>query len=230
MVNSCDFIRHSLFKFHYSTRKEPSADPAKEMFPWHGACVFSPNLPVFTFPAPTIPETSDGASKTKKQEQYKTESNFCHPLTLGLRLAADPSAGRGNVYSQFSSQAVPPIQSFLLEVIDLAIQVADDVLGGLDGGLAVSLALPSLDAVNLLLAAAQFGCDLVTDSAVLGAVLVAVHDELHTAGLTGAVLLGAVLAEGAPLVVAAAVKGLVKEAHFEMVELRLKRQYVRQEE
>jgi hypothetical protein len=192
-------------------------------------CV-SPNLPVFTVPAPTIPETSDGASKTKKQEQYKTESNFCHLLSLGLRLAADPRAGRGNVYSQFSSQAVPPIQSFLLEVIDLAIQVADDVLGGLDGGLAVSLALPSLDALDLLLAAAQFGRDLVADAAVLGAVLVAVHDELHTAGLTSAVLLGTVLAEGAPLVVAAAVKGLVKEAHFETVGLQLKRQCVWQDE
>ncbi|KFY30005.1 hypothetical protein V494_08330 [Pseudogymnoascus sp. VKM F-4513 (FW-928)] len=139
-----------------------------------------------------------------------------------MKRLPDPGAERGDVCSQFHSQAVPPIQSFLLEVIDLAIEAADDVLGGLDGGLAVSLALPSLDAVDLLLAAAQFGRDLVTDAAVLGAVLVAVHDELHAAGLTGAVLLGTVLAEGAPLVVAAAVKSLVEEAHFEMAELQLK--------
>ncbi|KFY76779.1 hypothetical protein V498_09502 [Pseudogymnoascus sp. VKM F-4517 (FW-2822)] len=117
-----------------------------------------------------------------------------------------------------------------VKVCDLAIEALDDILGGLDGGLAVSLALPSLDAVNLLLTSAQFGRDLVTDAAVLRAVLVAVHDELHATGLTGAVLLGTVLAECAPLVVATAVKGLVEEAHFEMVELQLKRQYVWQEE
>lgn len=132
--------------------------------------------------------------------------------------------------SQSHSQTVPPVQSFLLKAIDLAIEALDDILGGLDGGLAVSLALPSLDAVNLLLTSAQFGRDLVTDAAVLRAVLVAVHDELHAASLTGAVLLGTVLAECAPLVVATAVKGLVEEAHFEMVELQLKRQYVWQEE
>ncbi|KFZ14983.1 hypothetical protein V502_05826 [Pseudogymnoascus sp. VKM F-4520 (FW-2644)] len=130
--------------------------------------------------------------------------------------------GEGESVLTISSQAVPPIQSFLLEGTDLTIQVVDDVLGGLDGGLAVPLTLPSLDAVDFLLAPAQFGHNLVTDAAVLRAVLVAVHDELHATSLAGAVLLGAVLAECAPLVVAAAVKGLVEEAHFEMVELQLK--------
>ncbi|KFY10497.1 hypothetical protein V491_07613 [Pseudogymnoascus sp. VKM F-3775] len=148
------------------------------------------------------------------------------PQNPKTRTIQNRNAGRGNLCSPSHSQAVPPIQSFLLEAIDLAIQAADDVLGGLDGGLAVPLTLPSLDAFDLLLAAAQFGCNLVTDAAVLGAVLVAVHNELHAARLTGAVLLGAVLAECAPLVVAAAVKGLVKEAHFDIVELQLKRQYV----
>lgn len=104
--------------------------------------------------------------------------------------------------------------SFALQVIDFLLQSADVLLSLLNRGSATGLLLPSLDLVFLLADASLLGVDLLADSALL-CDLDGLHDEPHAAGLAGSVLLGAVLAEVAPLVVAASHSVLVIEAHLE---------------
>lgn len=89
--------------------------------------------------------------------------------------------------------------------------------------------VPSLDPVNLLLDAVVLGINL---SACLALFChrVCVHRQLHAAGFASAVLLGAMLAEVSPLVVAAHHLVLVVKAHtgdsgfshFSQVSLRVK--------
>lgn len=73
--------------------------------------------------------------------------------------------------------------------------------------------LPSADVCDLLLALAGDGLDAKTSLALGAVVGIRVHDELHAAGLAGAILTWALLLAVAPLEVAAAEDGLVVEAH-----------------
>jgi hypothetical protein len=100
-----------------------------------------------------------------------------------------------------------------LQSIDLALQNFDIAEGLLDAGLvALRLAAPAVVVVDVLGAAALLGLDLEAQLALFGEPEGLV-DHLHAAGLAGAVLGLAVLAEVAPLPVAAGVDVLFVEAH-----------------
>ena len=102
-----------------------------------------------------------------------------------------------------------------LQPIDLALQNFDIAEGLLDAGLvALRLAAPAVVVVDVLGAAAFFRLDLEAQLALFGEPEGLV-DHLHAAGLAGAVLGLAVLAEVAPLPVAAGVDVLFVEAHGE---------------
>lgn len=76
--------------------------------------------------------------------------------------------------------------------------------------------LPSVDTLLLLNKAALLCVDLGAKLALV-ALANGVHDQLHTASLAGAILLGAVLAEVAPLVIAAIQLVLLVEAHDSLI-------------
>lgn len=100
-----------------------------------------------------------------------------------------------------------------LQSIDLALQNFDIAEGLLDAGLvALRLAAPAVVVVDVFGAAALLGLDLEAQLALFGEPEGLV-DHLHAAGLAGAVLGLAVLAEVAPLPVAAGVDVLFVEAH-----------------
>ena len=105
---------------------------------------------------------------------------------------------------------------FALQPIDLALKNLDITESLLDAGLvALRLAAPAVVVVDVLGAAALLGLDLEAQLALVrqpeGLV-----DHLHAAGLAGAVLGLAVLAEVAPFPVAAGVDVLFVEAHVEV--------------
>ena len=75
-----------------------------------------------------------------------------------------------------------------------------------------ALSLPASDTFLFLGFAAVLDIKLVTDPTLLMDMDV-LHDKLHTARLTGSILLSAVLAERTPFEVAALVDLLVEEAH-----------------
>jgi hypothetical protein len=104
-----------------------------------------------------------------------------------------------------------------LQPIDLALQGLDVAEGLFDAGLvALRLAAPAVVVVDVLGAAALLGLDLEAQLTLLrqpeGLV-----DHLHAAGLAGAVLGLAVLAEVAPFPVAAGVDVLFVEAHDDVL-------------
>ena len=76
-----------------------------------------------------------------------------------------------------------------------------------------ALSLPASNTILLFGSAAILDIELVTDPTLLLDPNV-LHNELHAACLTGAILLSAVLAERTPLEVATLVDLLVKEAHI----------------
>jgi len=94
------------------------------------------------------------------------------------------------------------------------IQIFDVVLGLLDGGPAVALALPPVDVVVHLCHAPRLLGDLLADLAVRRYQVRLVH-ELEPAGFSRAVLLVALLSEVAPFPVPAVPAGLFKVAHFD---------------
>jgi hypothetical protein len=75
-----------------------------------------------------------------------------------------------------------------------------------------ALSLPASNSFLLFGSAAILDIELVTDPTLLVDPDI-LHDELHAARLSSAILLSAVLAERTPLEVAALVDLLVKEAH-----------------
>lgn len=62
-----------------------------------------------------------------------------------------------------------------------------------------------LDTFRLFLAASQFCRDMIAYPASLGPVLEAVHDEFHATCLASSILLGTMLAEPFPFVIAATI-------------------------
>jgi hypothetical protein len=84
--------------------------------------------------------------------------------------------------------------------------------GLLNWGSSARLAVPPLDFLLLLPNASLFGINLLADSAFITN-FDGLHDKPHAASLAGAVLLGAVLAEVTPLIVAAGHSVLVVKAH-----------------
>jgi hypothetical protein len=100
-----------------------------------------------------------------------------------------------------------------LQPIDLALEHLNIPERLLDAGLvALRLAAPAVVVVDVLGAAALLGLDLEAQLALVGEPEGLV-DHLHAAGLAGAVLGLAVLAEVAPFPVAAGVDVLFVEAH-----------------
>lgn len=100
-----------------------------------------------------------------------------------------------------------------LQPIDLALKNLDITESLLDAGLvALRLAAPAVVVVDVLGAAALLGLDLEAQLALFGQAEGLV-DHLHAAGLAGAVLGLAVLAEVAPFPVAAGVDVLFVETH-----------------
>jgi hypothetical protein len=103
------------------------------------------------------------------------------------------------------------------ELVDFVVQSSNHLHRFVDRSTKLApVALPAIDALNLGGPAAHLGVDLLTELA-LGASGNCLHDELHAAGFTDAVLLGAVLAEVTPLPVAASKSMLVVEAHVSSV-------------
>ena len=94
------------------------------------------------------------------------------------------------------------------------IQIFNVVLGLLDGGPAVALALPPVDVVVHLCHAPRLLGDLLADLAVRRYQVRLVH-QLEPAGFSRAVLLVALLSEVAPFPVPAVPPGLFKVAHFD---------------
>jgi hypothetical protein len=103
------------------------------------------------------------------------------------------------------------------EIINFLLETIDIFLGLLNGGPAAGLPVPSLDFLLLLANAPLLGVNLLADSALI-ADFDGLHDEPHAAGLASAVLLGAMLAEMAPLIVAAGHSVLVVETHCDECE------------
>jgi hypothetical protein len=83
-----------------------------------------------------------------------------------------------------------------------------------DGSIAVALALPAVNVVNLLGSSTVLGFDLGAVRAFLTG-LDSRHDEFHTAGFSGAVLAVALLAARTPFPVGADKEVLVVEAHIQ---------------
>jgi len=111
------------------------------------------------------------------------------------------------------ANCLQPALAFATQFIDLAVQASNYLHRLVDRSAELaSLALPPANAVNFGGPAAHLCVDFVAQLA-LGACGDRLHDELHTARLTHSVLLGAVLAEVAPLPVAAGKTVLVEEAH-----------------
>jgi hypothetical protein len=106
----------------------------------------------------------------------------------------------------------PPV-AFAAEIIDLAVETSNQIHCFLNRRTKlVRLALPPPDAVDLCNASAHLRFDLLTKLA-FRTRRNCLHDELHAARLANAVLLGTVLAEMAPLPIAAREAMLVVEAH-----------------
>jgi hypothetical protein len=103
------------------------------------------------------------------------------------------------------------------EIINFLLETIDIFLGLFNGGPAAGLPVPSLDFLLLLANAPLLGVNLLADSALI-ADFDGLHDEPHAAGLASAVLLGAMLAEMAPLIVATGHSVLVVETHWDECE------------
>ena len=108
------------------------------------------------------------------------------------------------------------IMSFLHQLDNISIQTLDNGLRSLNGCLSVlaAFSLPASDRVLLIRFSPILNFKLLADTTFCTDVDV-LHHKLHTAGLTNAMLLGAVLAERSPFEVAALVDLLVKEAHVQ---------------
>lgn len=103
------------------------------------------------------------------------------------------------------------------ELVDFVVQSSNHLHGFVDRSTELApIALPAIDALDLGGPTAHLGVDLLAELA-LGASRNRLHDELHAAGFTDTVLLGAVLAEVTPLPVAASKSMLVVEAHVSSV-------------
>ena len=115
--------------------------------------------------------------------------------------------------ARLSADSLQSSVAFATELIDLAIQASDQLHRFVNGRSEfVSFALPSVDTVDLGRPASHLGVDLLAQLA-LGPDRNRCHDELHTTSFTNSVLLGTVLAEVAPLPVAAHEPVLIEEAH-----------------
>lgn len=106
----------------------------------------------------------------------------------------------------------------VVQLLNLSIVLTNSIVRLLDTGTALLASLlvllPRADISDFLLPLACDSVDAKTSLALGRIVGIAVHDELHAAGLAGAVLTWALLLEVAPLEVAAAEDGLVVEAHI----------------
>lgn len=99
------------------------------------------------------------------------------------------------------------------KLIDFAIQASDQVHRFVNRSSEfVPLALPPIDTFDFGCPAPHLGVNLLTQLA-LGPGRNCLHDELHATSFTNPVFLGAVLAEMAPLPVAAHEPVLIEEAH-----------------
>jgi hypothetical protein len=111
------------------------------------------------------------------------------------------------------ANCLQPAIAFAAQLIDLAVQASDYVHGLVDRSAKLGVfALPPANAVDLSGSSAHLCVDLVAQLA-LCACWNRLHDELHAARLTHAILLGTVLAEVAPLPVATGKTVLIVEAH-----------------
>lgn len=100
-----------------------------------------------------------------------------------------------------------------LELYNLAVDIVNVVLGLLDGGPAVTLALPPVDVVPHLVHPPSLLCDLVADLAVR-VYRNRLVDKLQPARLARPVLLVALLPEVPPFPVTAPPAGLLEITHF----------------
>jgi hypothetical protein len=116
------------------------------------------------------------------------------------------------------SKPVLPILALLPQRVNLRFQVPDIVPSIFNGSLLLAaFFLPASDPFLFLAYPVVLGVELVADLALL-LDPIGCHDELHTAGLAGTVLFGAVLAERSPFVVAALVDILIEETHVAVLD------------
>lgn len=103
--------------------------------------------------------------------------------------------------------------AFAVELVDLGIKTSNHLHRFVNGGTElVRFALPPPNAVDLRGPTAHLGFNLLAQLALCSCGN-CLHDELHTARLANSVLLGTVLSEVAPLVIATLEAVLVVEAH-----------------
>jgi hypothetical protein len=103
------------------------------------------------------------------------------------------------------------------QIMNLAVQDSNDIHGLVNRSAELgSLTLPPPDAIHLGGPSSRLCVNLLAQLA-LGACGDGLHDELHAARLTHSVLLGAVLAEVAPLPIATGKAVLIEEAHVSSV-------------
>lgn len=116
------------------------------------------------------------------------------------------------------TNALQPAVALAAQLIDLAIQTPDRVQRLVNGRSELGpLALPPVDALHLGGPAPHLRVDLLAELA-LRLDRHRLHDELHAARFANAVLLGAVLAEMAPLPIATGKTVLIEEAHVSTVQ------------
>ena len=106
-----------------------------------------------------------------------------------------------------------PAAALAAELVDFVIQSSNHLHRLVDRSTELAaIALPASNAFDLGGPAAHLGVDLLAELA-LGSSGNCLHDELHATRFTDSVFLGTVLAEVAPLPVAASESMLVVEAH-----------------
>lgn len=111
------------------------------------------------------------------------------------------------------------------ELVDFVVQSSNYLQRFVDRSTELAaITLPTINALDLGGPAAHLGVDLLAKLA-LGSCRNCLHDELHATRFTDPVLLGTVLAEVAPLPVAASESMLIVEAHVSSERAGLFRAY-----
>lgn len=99
------------------------------------------------------------------------------------------------------------------ELVDFVVQSSNQIQRFVDRGTKlVAITLPAVDTFDFGGPPAHLGVDLLAELA-FGPCRNRLHDELHATRFTDSILFGAVLAEMAPLPIAASKSMLVVEAH-----------------